>query len=349
MTDRIIVYPGAVPFETDLLSAQLGQMVGLGFGLETTLGSATAVMGLACVPTSPASLSITIGRGAITQYTVVDGSPFGDLPASSDPLLKIGINTTSTPLTFVAPTTPGQSQAFLIQAQFSETDAVPVALPYYNAANPAVSFSGPNNSGTPQYTERIQRVLIQIKNGVPASTGSQTAPAADAGWSPLYIVTLANGATTITSGNFVVHPAAPFVPATVPQLGAALRILATTAGLTFNPLDPTQELAALRALFNSQSSYAGSNNGFISFPGGIYHETCTAMVPGGGGLVQTNVTLPTAFPNNCLDASISFVGNTPPTAQGSISVQPLSRTQVAVTTNYSSSVTLGVAIKAWGS
>lgn len=348
MTDRIIVYPGALPLETDLLSAQLGQMVGLGFGLEATLGTTSVAVGLVCTPTSPASLSVTIGRGAITQYTVVDGSPFGDLPASSDPLLKIGINRTPTSLTFVAPTAPGQSQAFLIQAQFSETDAVPVALPYYNAAAPTVSFSGPNNSGTPQYTERIQRVLIQIKNGVPASTGSQTTPSADAGWSPLYIVTLANGATTITGGNVVVHPAAPFVPATLPQIGGAVRALVTAAGLTFNPTDTSQELAALRALFNVQASYAGSNNGFISYPGGIYYETFTASVPGGGGLQQTNVTLPTAFPTNCLDASICFVGNTPPTALGSIAVQPLSRTQVAVTTNFASTVTLGVAIKAVG-
>ncbi len=120
------------------------------------------------------------------------------------------------------------------------------------------------------------------------------------------------------------------------------------AGAALDKTNNAQILAALRTLFNVKASYSGPNNGFINFPGGIYHETFTASVPCGGGIYQTNLTLPTAFPTNCLDATISFGGNSPPGAAGSISVQPLSRTQVAVTTNFQAPGPLGVVIKAFG-
>jgi hypothetical protein len=42
---------------------------------------------------------------------------------------------------------------------------------------------------------------LQVKAGIAATTGTQTTPAADAGWTGLFVVTVANDATTITSGS----------------------------------------------------------------------------------------------------------------------------------------------------
>ena len=90
--DRQIVYPGSIPLDTDLLSIQRNVMVAMGYLAQATLGSTTIADGLACTPTSPASLSVVIGPGSITQFGVVDSEAFGSLPALSDPLVRIGVN-----------------------------------------------------------------------------------------------------------------------------------------------------------------------------------------------------------------------------------------------------------------
>jgi hypothetical protein len=65
--DRQIVYPGAIPLDTDVLNIQRNVMVALGYLAQATLGSAVVVDGLACVPTQPASMSVVVGPGSITQ------------------------------------------------------------------------------------------------------------------------------------------------------------------------------------------------------------------------------------------------------------------------------------------
>ncbi|GAC1332134.1 MAG: hypothetical protein NVSMB20_03210 [Bradyrhizobium sp.] len=219
MTDRTIIYSGQVPLETDLLQAQVNQMVGLGYLAQATMGTNTFVEGLALGVTSPTSMQLIVGPGVLGYLTTVDATAFSSVAASGDPLMKLGINRTATTLAaFAAPTTAGQSQNYLVQMAFSETDAASVALPYFNAANPSVSWSGPNNSGTPQFTSRQQRVIIGVKAGTPAVTGSQTTPPVDAGYTPMYIVTVPYGAATLTASNFTAHPQAPFVAIKLPAL-----------------------------------------------------------------------------------------------------------------------------------
>ena len=68
--------------------------------------------GLACLPTSPASLAVTVGPGSVTQLSVIDAQAYGSLPADPiDPLVKMGINTSATSFTLTAPATPGQTVA----------------------------------------------------------------------------------------------------------------------------------------------------------------------------------------------------------------------------------------------
>ncbi len=183
------------------------------------LGTSTVVDGLGCTPTAPASLTVTVGPGSITTFSVVDTLAYGSLPAdTADPLVKMGINLASTSFTLAPPVTSGRSINYLIQAALLESDANPVVLPYYNAANPAQPYSGPTNSGVAQNTNRIQRVQLQLKAGAAANTGSQTTPPIDNGWVGLYVVTLSYGQTTIIATNITQLPTAPFIGWKLPML-----------------------------------------------------------------------------------------------------------------------------------
>ena len=146
--DRQIVYPGSIPLDTDLLNAQRNTMIALGYLSQMVLGTNTVADGLACTPTSPASLSVTIGAGSITQFGVIDTAPFGALAAlPANPLVRLGINIGSTSFALTAPAASGQVINYLVEAALSEADAGATVLPYYNAANPAQPFSGPATMG----------------------------------------------------------------------------------------------------------------------------------------------------------------------------------------------------------
>jgi hypothetical protein len=217
--DRNIVYPGSIPLDTDLLSVNRNTMIGLGFLLRAVLGTNTVADGLPCLPTSPASMSVVIGPGSIAQLGPIDILAYGSIPADpTDLIMKMGINIGSTTFALTAPSSVGQSIDYIVEASFQEVDGNPVVLPYYNASNPAQSFSGPVNSGSPQNTVRTQLVQLQLKAGLPGNTGTQSTPAADSGWIGLYQITVSYGQTQITAANIAVIPTAPFLVWKLPSL-----------------------------------------------------------------------------------------------------------------------------------
>ncbi len=216
--DRMIVYPGAIPLDTDLLNAQRGALKGLGFLAQACLGSAPVVDGLACVPSIPASMTIVVGPGSMTITSEIDQNPYGSLPADSTNLVKMGIITSSTAFTLTAPTVSGQSINYLVEASYLELDAVPVVLPYYNAANPAQGFAGANNSGGSQNTQRLETVALQLKAGAAANTGTQATPAADPGCVAIAVITVNAGQTAINASSISVPGTAPFIQYKLPQL-----------------------------------------------------------------------------------------------------------------------------------
>jgi hypothetical protein len=217
--DRNIVYPGSIPLDTDILNLNRNAMTAVGALTAAVLGSNVVVDGLACTPTSPASLTVNVGPGSITYFTSVDANAYGSLPAdTSDQLVQTGINLQSTSFVLTTPSSPGQSINYLIEAAFSELDTDPVVLPYVNAANPAQPYSGPSNSGTPQNTQRIQRVQLQLKAGAPAPTGTQATPAVDSGWAGLYAVTVNYGQTEVHGAAISILPGAPFLSFKLPAL-----------------------------------------------------------------------------------------------------------------------------------
>ena len=217
--DRNIVYPGAIPLDTDILSVNRNIMIALGFVLRATFGTETAADGLSCTPTSSESMSVQIGPGSLIQMSVVDTTAYGSLNAdTADPLVKMGINLASQQFNFLAPVDSGNSTNYLIEASFQESDQNLIVLPYYNASNPSQPYSGPTNSGLPQATSRTQSVQLQLKSGVPSNTGTQLTPAADEGWIGLYVITVANGQTTIAANNIITVPTAPFIGWKLPNL-----------------------------------------------------------------------------------------------------------------------------------
>ena len=259
--DRTIVYPGSIPLDTDVLQLNRNTMIALGALMKAVLGTATVVDGLVVSPTTPNSLSVSVGPGSITAFTVVDGTSYGSLPADAGGLVKMGVNLEPFQLTLTAPAVAGQSVAFLIEAAFVETDTNPLVLPYYNASNPAQSWLGPANAGVAQPTSRVQQVQLKAISGAAAATGSQLTPPVDAGWVGLAVVTLAFGQGMVGAGNIVPYIAAPVLQYRLPQLRPGYASLQTfTAG------------------------------GYFVVPNGVSQAKVTVI--GGGGAGGTDATVP---------------------------------------------------------
>lgn len=282
--DRNIVYPSSIPLDTDILSLNRNVMVGLGFLAQACLGTNTIIDGLNCVPTVPGSLSISVGPGSMTMFSPIDSQPYGSLPAdTADNLVKMGINTTATEFTLTAPTSAGQSQAYLIQASFQESDANAVVLPYYNANNPTQSFAGPSNSGIAQPTQRTQRVLLQLKAGQSANSGSQIPPGADPDYIGLYVVTVASGQTVISPSSISAVPTAPFLgyklPTLRPGFGSGVQTFQGSGTFTVPAGVSQVEVEVWGAGSGSFASLAGVASGG-GCGGGYARKLVTSLIPG---------------------------------------------------------------------
>lgn len=226
--DRQIVYPGAIPLETDLLNTNKNAMVGLSKLAAAILGTATMLNGFAVTPTGPASLQVYCAPGEIYALANIDGTAYSSLAAdTTHSILKQGISLDQVTLSCPAPGTAGQSINYLIEVAYQDTDANAVVLPYYNASNPSQAYSGPANAGTTQNTVRKGVASIIAKAGVAAATGTQTTPAPDTGYTGIYVVTVANGQTQITAPNIVAYAGAPFINSTILGLNPAFSVSPT--------------------------------------------------------------------------------------------------------------------------
>ena len=203
--DRVKVQPYQGLQDIDILNTNKNMMVALGYAMQAILGTGTYMDGLTCTPTSPASLGVSVSTGSICSLSPIDATPYGTLAAdTTDQIIKQGIVIGATPFSITPPATSGQSQVYLIQAQFQEIDGGLATVPFINATT-GVAYSASVN------TLRQGKCILSLKAGVIAATGSQTAPAPDAGYTGLWTITVANGATAITSANIALYPGAPFI------------------------------------------------------------------------------------------------------------------------------------------
>ncbi len=210
--DRQIVYPGAIPLETDLLNTNKFAMIGLAKLASALLGHHTYLSGLACQPVITEPMKITVGEGQIYSLQSVDGIAFSSLPPDTEVILKQGLKAASETFHLPAPLTSDHSINYLIQVAYSDEDIGPTVLPYYNAANPAVAYSGPDNTGTAQKTIRSGKCVVSVKTGVAATTGKQLTPPPDNGHVAAWVISVPYGATSI-EGRFITQASgAPFLP-----------------------------------------------------------------------------------------------------------------------------------------
>jgi hypothetical protein len=214
--DRQIVYPGAIPLETDLLNTNKYSMIGAAKLAHTILGDGPWLQGLACTANSPAALNVIVAAGQIYSLQNIDGTAYSSLAAdTAHTILKQGILLGAVTLSTPAPATAGQSVNYLVQITYTDTDSGATVLPYYNSSNPSQAYSGPNNSGTAQNTVRTGACSVLVKAGIAATTGTQVTPAPDSGYIGAYVVTVANGQTTVTAVNIVTNAGAPFITETL--------------------------------------------------------------------------------------------------------------------------------------
>ena len=212
--DRVMVYDGALPQTTDILQTNKFTMVDQAFQNRAAFGTGTTVSGLACTATTPtATLNVNIGVGSIFQSDPADAAAYADLGVDQTLLMKQGILSSPVVLgPFTPPVTAGQSINYLVQAILNDVDSGATVLSYYNSSNPQAPYSGPANSGASNYTTRTCPCQVSIQPGTAATTGTQTTPSPAAGYVGLWVVTVANGQTTITGANISQYVLSPFFP-----------------------------------------------------------------------------------------------------------------------------------------
>ncbi|HQT75082.1 MAG: hypothetical protein B7Z59_06985 [Acidiphilium sp. 37-67-22] len=280
--DRTIVYPGAIPLDTDILNLNRNVMAAIGALGAAVLGGGMVADGLACTPSVPASLTVTVAPGSITQLGPVDANSYGSLPQDiAQQTVRMGINLDPVTFTLAAPASSGQSVNYLIEATFSEIDADPVVLPYVNAADPSVPYSGPGNSGGAQNTQRLQRVQLQVKPGAAAAAGTQATPPVDAGWVGLYVVTVNYGQSAIAATDIVTLPQAPFLPCKLPQLRPGFSQMQVFEGLGNFVVPPGVTQAKVTVVGGGGGAgYHATMPGGGGGAGGTAIDIVTGLVPG---------------------------------------------------------------------
>lgn len=254
--DRQIVYSSQVPQTTDLLNTNKQTMIALAKLCADLFGTTTMATGLACVPTTPASMSVNVNPGQIYQLANVDGTAYSAIVAdTTHSIVKQGILMDAQNFAITAPGTAGYSQNYLIQATYLDNDINNTVLPYYNSANPTQAFNGPGGNGTSQPTTRAGQVSLQLVAGTAAATGSQTTPAVTTGYVGLWVITVANGQSTITSSNIAQYAGAPFFPGFT-RLDGSTPFTATQQGVTPAQFDNSTKLATTAYVMRAMGTIA---------------------------------------------------------------------------------------------
>lgn len=277
MSERPIVYPLEGVADTDLLRGWKADMIGLGWLAQALLGTTTLCSGLGCTPGT--GLSVSVAAGAIFAQETTDATGYGSLGTDSHLVVKQGLVLDPTVLNVTAPVTSGQSINYLVEATYTDTDVGSTLLPYYNATNPTQPYSGPANDGINQMTIRRGVCTLAIKAGAAAATGMQVTPSPDANNVGLWVVTVAYGATTISSGNISAYSPSSMISETLTQ-----KISQATADARYTqPATRAQAAAGTSttlAITPDDLLYVLSLLGLGSTPGDVKWSACTT-VPNG--------------------------------------------------------------------
>ena len=265
---------------------------------QDILGPDALVSGFTATASNPATLSFTLGAGRLYQTADADATAIGAIPQDLTQILQQGIADAEQTITLAPPTTSGQSQWNLIQAQFSQSDVVRTNDPnngllyFYNSSNPQQPYQGPGNNGQITPTVRKGIVTIQVVQGSPATTGSEVPPQPTSGWIPLFLVDLAYGQTQIVQSQILQagpsvgtnvpsnYPATPLLTFFLADLGAQIIPVLEAAGLTPDRTNPEQLLTAIQG-WAGKNIAVFYNSGTWTVPNGV--TTAEVEIVGGGG------------------------------------------------------------------
>lgn len=212
--DRRTIYRDEIPFETDILGVEQFVHEGLGLLIRDLCGDTMQVGGFPCVPTAPPSMNVEVGPGRVYKLEPLESTTWGErlgtggLPADTDAehyIIKQGLLRETTTFNCPAPVTVGHSIKYLIEASFAEVDDADETLQFYNVANPLVPTAADVSPN------RRNVATLYLIAGV--SGASPTIPATTAGRVPVWVVTVAYGATTIGGGDIALHGSAPYIAA----------------------------------------------------------------------------------------------------------------------------------------
>lgn len=264
--DRPLIWPGQIPLDTDFLAAQRYAMEGLGRLAWAAMGSDNIAHGLACTQQLTPNMSVLVGAGSIYMSGPLDQTAYGSLaPDTTHQVILQGILRDAITVPLTAPSTVGQSINYLIQAGLSITDTDTMTLPFYNSSNPSQPF--------PQTVKKRRAIAASVnaKPGTAATTGTQTTPSPDAGFFGLYVVTVANGASSVVNANIATVSPSPFLRApNAKNAQTSSWITATdtgTANALVVTLDPVP--TAYPNLLNVKKSAANNTGATTINPNGL--------------------------------------------------------------------------------
>lgn len=316
--DRVIVYTNELMQEADLLNTNKSTMIAMGKLTDAILGSSTLLNRLTCTPTTPASLSVLVNPGEIYITADVDDTAYSVLPIdNTHQIQKQGILYDAVTLSCPAPTTTGFSINYLVQIGFNETDTSASSRQFKDPITGAITTVTKNQV-------RQDKCMVAVKAGAAAATGTQTTPTPDAGYIGAYVVTVANGQTTITSGNITTYTNAPFL---TERLTDKISLATGDARYLRNyNLVARASLAAAQTINNTSTDKVLLDTKSFD-PANIIDTTNHRMVPGVTGYYQINAAIGYAsitagnflvhiYVNGSSVAKIESTGEASPANQG---------------------------------
>lgn len=189
-------YQGEQVQSAVLMQQERDDAKALGMYIAESFGDTNArFYGFAATPGS--GLTVNLAPGSLYQNLATDATVWGTLAADTDAITyRHYVNATTNLTGFAAPATSGQSINYLIEWQLTVADAANTNVPFNNNGATTYVSKSPSRGTVPAF---------QVKAGTAAATGSQTTPSADAGWQPMYVVTVDYGETSLTSDDIVLH------------------------------------------------------------------------------------------------------------------------------------------------
>lgn len=159
----------------------------------------------------PGGLTLRLSPGFFTSQEQISS-------VDSRLMTKMAMLVEDHDLAFAAPGSAGNSINYLVQCRYVDVDTGTDNLPTYDPFNPHAPGS-----------LMVGLLEINVKAGTEATTGAQTTPAADSGWTGVLVVSVADTTTDISSSEITAVATQPVGAAA--GVGGLVPATTSTAGI----------------------------------------------------------------------------------------------------------------------